>query len=402
MHVPRGARDVVRDPAASGDRALVLRTQARARARLRLPTRSRIEVVARSKPCHGIPRLRVVLDGKTAILRRAPTTRWTRLSSRRIVPAGRHAVSVSLADPLRARGCRRAVEIDAVRLVRAGAAVAPRPPAGPRRAQRPRRARRESGAPARTPRGSGSSPAPSTSRSTADMFDIDLFDNGRRRRVGAARERAPRRSATSAPAPTSDWRPDAGAFPADVLGNTVDGLAGRALARHPAPRRPRPDHGDAPRPLPREGLRRRRARQRRRLHQRHRLPAHRRRPARATTGSSPAPRTPAACRSGSRTTSTRLPRSQPRLRLGAQRGVLPVRRVRPPAAVRRRRQGRLQRRVRRSTRARSAPRRRRWGSCRCASRSRSTRPGRPAGSRPCGARACRGARHPAVAQATRI
>jgi Glycoside-hydrolase family GH114 len=222
MHVPRGARDVVRDPAASGDRALVLRTTARARARLRLTTRSRVEVVARSKACHGIPRLRVMLDGKTAILRRAATARFTRLSSRRIMPAGRHAVAISLADPLRARGCRRAVEIDAVRLVRVGAAVAPRPPAAP--------------AP-------GAAPAPSTGgiwrpgphttwqwqlttpvdlSVSAGMFDIDLFDNGAD--VVSALHASGRRAVCYLSAGTYEPnRPDSGTFPADVLGDTVAG-----------------------------------------------------------------------------------------------------------------------------------------------------------------------------------
>jgi hypothetical protein len=222
MHVARGARDVVRDPAASGDHALVLRTKARARARLRMTTPSRIEVVARAKRCHGTPRLRVMLDGKTAILRRAPTTRWTPLSSRRIVPAGRHAVAVSLADPMRARGCRRAVGSDAVRLVRAGAAVAPRPPAA--------------SAPGAAPAPSAAGiwrPGPHTTWQwqlttpvdlsvPADMFDIDLFDNGAD--VVSALHASGRRAVCYLSAGTYEPnRPDSGTFSADVLGGTVAG-----------------------------------------------------------------------------------------------------------------------------------------------------------------------------------
>src|SRR3954452_23151573 len=224
MHVPRGARHVVRDPAASGDRALLLLTRARARARLGLAAASRIQVVARAKRCHGTSKLRVLVDGRTAILRRALATRWTSMSSRRLVRAGRHAISVALVDPLRVRSCRRALVIDAVRLLPAGDQAATGPGAG--------------SAP-----GAGAAPTPGTpgiwrplphttwqSQLTtpvdlsvpADMYDIDLFDNSSD--VVAALHASGRRAICYLSAGTYEpGRPDSGAFPAAVLGNQVEG-----------------------------------------------------------------------------------------------------------------------------------------------------------------------------------
>jgi hypothetical protein len=228
MDVPRGARDVVRDPAASGHRALVLRSRARARARLGLATASRIQVVARARRCRGTPRLRVLVDGRTAILRRAPAARWTALSSRRLVPGGRHAISVSLADPLRGRGCRRALGIDAVRLVPATKQAATRPPGAP-----------APGAGAAPPPAAGAGaagiwrPGPRTTWQwqlttpvdlsvPADMYDIDLFDNGAD--VVAALHASGRRAVCYLSAGTYEpGRPDSGAFPAAVLGDQVQG-----------------------------------------------------------------------------------------------------------------------------------------------------------------------------------
>jgi len=227
MHVPRGARHVVRDPAASGDRALLLLTRARARARLGLAAASRIQVVARAKRCHGTPTLRVLVDGRTAILRRAPATRWTSMSSRRLMRAGRHAISVALVDPLRVRGCRRALVIDAVRLLPAGNQAATRPGAGsgPRAGAAP---------PASAPGTPGIwRPPPHTTWQwqlttpvdlsvPADMYDIDLFDNSAD--VVAALHASGRRAICYLSAGTYEpGRPDSGVFPAAVLGDQVAG-----------------------------------------------------------------------------------------------------------------------------------------------------------------------------------
>jgi hypothetical protein len=228
MHVSRGAGHVVRDPAASGRRALVLRSRARARARLALARASRIQVVARAKRCHGAPRLRVLVDGRTAILRRAPATRWATMSSRRMVRAGRHAISVALVDPLRARGCRRALGIDAIRLVPVTNQAATGPAAGS-----------APGAGAAPPAASAPGPPgiwrppPNTTWQwqlttpvdlsvPADMFDIDLFDNGAD--VVAALHASGRRAICYLSAGTYEpGRPDSGAFPAAVLGDPVEG-----------------------------------------------------------------------------------------------------------------------------------------------------------------------------------
>jgi len=223
MHVPRGARHVIRDATASGHRALLLRSRAQARARLRVAARTRIEVVARARQCHGTPRVRVAVDGRTVVLRRAPPGRWAALSSRRAMRPGWHAVAVSLADPLQARGCRRSVAIDAVRLVPVRRGAAPRPPAAP--------------GPARPPAATGAPgiwrPGPRTTWQwqlttpvdlsvAADMFDIDLFDNGAD--VVSALHAGGRRAVCYLSAGTYEpGRPDSGAFPATVLGDAVQG-----------------------------------------------------------------------------------------------------------------------------------------------------------------------------------
>jgi hypothetical protein len=222
MDVSRGARHVVRDAGASGQHALLLRTRVRASARLGLAATSRIQVVARANRCHGTPRLRVAVDGRTEMLRRAPSARWGVLSSRRTMPAGGHAVAVSLADPLRARGCRRAVGIDAVRLVPVAEGAARRPPV----ASRPG---------ATAPLGAPGiwRPAPHTTWQwqlttpvdlsvAAEMFDIDLFDNGAD--VVSALHASGRRAICYISAGTYEpGRPDTGTFPAAVLGDQVQG-----------------------------------------------------------------------------------------------------------------------------------------------------------------------------------
>jgi hypothetical protein len=223
MHLTRGEGHVVRDAAASGRRALLLRTRTRAHARLRLGARSRVELVARAEPCRGAPRLRVAVDGRTVLARRLPGARWAVMASRRTVGAGRHAVAVWLANPLRSRRCRRAVRLDAIRLVPAARRTASRPPT-----------------PA-TPTGSAPAapapgiwrPAPRTTWQwqlttpvdlsvSAEMFDIDLFDNGPE--VVAALHATGRRAVCYLSAGTFEpGRPDAAAFPAAVLGNPVSG-----------------------------------------------------------------------------------------------------------------------------------------------------------------------------------
>jgi hypothetical protein len=227
MDVARGARHVVRDAAASGDRALMLRSsRTRAQARLRLPGRSRVQVVARATRCRGAPRLRVAVDGRTAILRRAPA-RWATLSSRRIMRAGRHAVAVSLADPLRASGCRRAVGIDAVRLVPVTRGAAPRPPGAPGAGAAPPAAAAPTGAagiwrPGPRTTWQWQLTTPVDLSVAAEMFDIDLFDNGAD--VVAALHAGGRRAVCYLSAGTYEpGRPDSGAFPAAVLGDQVQG-----------------------------------------------------------------------------------------------------------------------------------------------------------------------------------
>jgi hypothetical protein len=219
MHVTGGARHVVRDAAASAGRALVLRAGVRAGARLSLRARSRVVVAARGVRCRRAPRVRVTVDGRTALLRQAPAATWGALTSRRVIRSGRHRVAVRLA---RSRGCRHGVRIDAVALVRA------RPAAEPPAASAP-----ATPAPAPAPAPAIWRPAPNTTWQwqlttpvdlsvPAQMYDIDLFNNGAE--VVSAVHASGRRAVCYLSAGTWEpGRPDSGAFPAAVLGSAVSG-----------------------------------------------------------------------------------------------------------------------------------------------------------------------------------
>ena len=278
------------------------------------------------QPLQGHPAAGGAVDGVKALAqeRERPALDGAR-GCRARSPAGRHKISLRLANPARHAAAGARCESIASRSSRS----APRGRAVPL-ARAPRR-------PSRPPAGIWR-PAPGTTwqwqlttpvDQSVDAADVRRRSLRQRRRPSSPRCTPPaasrlllqRRLATSTAGPTPAM------FPAAVLGSALDGWPDerwldirRLDVLGPIMER-RLDLCTA------QGLRRRRARQRRRLHQRQRLPADRRRPARTTTASWPARRTPAACRSGSRTTSTRSAQLG-RLRLGAQRAVLRVRRVR--------------------------------------------------------------------------
>src|SRR3954467_5019873 len=122
---PRSVR-VVKDRAAGGKRAVLLVGRGELRKRLSTPALARMAIRARGIPCRGRPRLRVRIDDFLAGTVRVRSRRWRVYLLRAPAKAGRHTIRISLANPRRARRCRRRLLVDSARLI---AAPAPKPPA---------------------------------------------------------------------------------------------------------------------------------------------------------------------------------------------------------------------------------------------------------------------------------
>jgi hypothetical protein len=220
MSVPKRAGKVVKDRRAAGRRALVLTGRGEATQALRLKRTSRLIVVARGTRCKGTPRMAVSVDGRKALERGVSGRRWAARRLPRALAAGRHEVAVRLANPRRGRGCRRTLRIDSLALVptRSDGAM-PSPNHQPNRQKAP------AGGIWRPPPGTTwqwQLTTPVDQSVEAEVYDIDLFNNPAS--VVASLQAKGRKVVCyfSAGSYEPD-RPDSGAFPADVLGSTLDG-----------------------------------------------------------------------------------------------------------------------------------------------------------------------------------
>ena len=211
MRVPGSAGRIVTLAGASARRALLLTGSRAARTRLAAPSPSALTIAVRARPCRGVPRIVASVGGRAVIRRPVASRRWTTLRSRSVVRAGAHRVRIRLANPRRARGCRRGLLLDRVSF---------RPPAaGPPTSSSPGAALWR--------------PAPGTSWQwqlsgaldtsvAAQMYDIDLFDNDAS--VVAALHAQGRRVVCYLSAGSHEpGRPDSGDFPAAVLGSALQG-----------------------------------------------------------------------------------------------------------------------------------------------------------------------------------
>jgi hypothetical protein len=200
MHVAKATGRAVRDASASGRHALLLVGGGSARARVRVRATARLTVVVRGASCSGAPRLTVAIDGGTVLARGVARRRWTNASVPADVAAGRHTITVRLANPHRARGCRRSLRID--QLVFAPVVGARRWVPGPRTTWQ------------------WQLTTPVDQSVDAQMFDIDLFDNAAS--VVAALHARGRHVVCYLDAGTLEpGRPDSGAFPASVVGKEL-------------------------------------------------------------------------------------------------------------------------------------------------------------------------------------
>jgi hypothetical protein len=198
MHVAHATGRVVRDASASGRRALLLTGRGWAHIRVSVGASSRLNVVARRSRCGGAPRLQASVDGTRVLSATVGGARWRARAARGTIAPGRHTLRVRLADPHRARSCRRTVRVDRLVLVPAAARWVP--------------------APTTTWQWQLTTPVDLTV--DAQMFDIDLFDNPAD--VVAQLHAQGRRAVCYLSAGTVEQgRPDTGDFPSEVQGKAL-------------------------------------------------------------------------------------------------------------------------------------------------------------------------------------
>ena len=214
MNVSVRTGHVVRDASASGKRALLLTGRGRARASLTVPAAAQLKIVVRGRRCAGAPRMAVAIDGARAAKRRVRSRHWTTFRSRPALAAATHRVALRLANPHRSRRCHRGVFVDA--LIAKGSQVQPVPQPQPQ-AKSPGR---WIPAPRTTWQWQLSTPVDVSV--PAQMFDIDLFDNSPEV-VAELHRRGARAVCYFSAGSIEGGRPDAGAFPADVIGQPLEG-----------------------------------------------------------------------------------------------------------------------------------------------------------------------------------
>lgn len=247
MTISRGGGTVAVERKRSAGRVLVLTGATGAKRRLDSNGGRKLGMVVRVAGCRGLPRL-VVSINKTVVLNtviRRPG--WHRIETpRAIKPGGKLILTVRLANQARGK-CRRAVRIDSYAFgPKLGAPSKPKPKPSPKP--------KPGHTPSPTP-GIGTPPtpaptappAPSPSTPTtawwrpaqgstwqwqlsgpldvnvpAQVFDIDLFDRSAAD-VATLKARGSRVICYLSAGTWEPGRPDSGAFPASVIGASMDG-----------------------------------------------------------------------------------------------------------------------------------------------------------------------------------
>jgi hypothetical protein len=130
-----GPVKVVQDRAAAGGRAVALTGQGVVRHRFTTTGRATAVVVrGRALPCMGRrARIALRLDGRAIGVRAVPSWRFTGVRVGASAPAGPHTAALRLANPGRARSCRRTAVLDSLRIVerRSPPPTPPRPAPAP-------------------------------------------------------------------------------------------------------------------------------------------------------------------------------------------------------------------------------------------------------------------------------
>ncbi len=245
--------------AAKKPQRLVVKGHASVERTLTVSTPSRVALRMKARTCKGAPKVQVKVGGAVVFRGRVANRRFTTRVSSKVVPAGRHGVTISLRNPYRRGDCQRQVVIDRISARPAGTkpsdgAPAPTPKPTPKPAPAP--APKPTPTPAPAPGGSTTTPAPAPApggsggtssgdrwkpglRTTwqwqltspvdrsvaAQMYDIDLYDNDASV-VSALHAQGRKVVCYFSAGSYENWRPDASSFPAAVLGNGLDGWPG--------------------------------------------------------------------------------------------------------------------------------------------------------------------------------
>ena len=132
MRFPKSAQ-VVNDAAASGRKALMLRSNGAATGKLS-GVAERVIVRAKGAPCAGAPRMIVRVDGRVVMSRVVGSRGWGVYAADASAGGGTHSLSVSYANDRSTRSCDRNLLLDTVRFESQGTptpyhpAPAPAPP----------------------------------------------------------------------------------------------------------------------------------------------------------------------------------------------------------------------------------------------------------------------------------
>ncbi|MBI5104063.1 MAG: glycoside hydrolase family 6 protein [Solirubrobacterales bacterium] len=133
LAIPAGTGAVVDDAAAGGGRAALLWSTTTATATVTTRAARRLVVRARGDQCDGAPRMRVTVDGRTALDVAMTSSTWTEHGTDRALADGPHAVAVTFVNDARAATCDRNLRVDRLTL----SSTAAQPLAGARLAVDP-------------------------------------------------------------------------------------------------------------------------------------------------------------------------------------------------------------------------------------------------------------------------
>jgi endo-alpha-1,4-polygalactosaminidase (GH114 family) len=199
MHGASGSATVARS---QGGRRLRLSGRDAASARLRATGRVRVAVRVAGQPCAGRPRMIVALDGARLFSRSIRSRSAITVSTRKTVAAGVHTLTVRLANPHRGRNCVRSLRVGRLALGAAGASPIWQP--------------------ARQTTWQWQLTGAIDQSVAAQMYDVDLQDSPASL-VASLHAKGRRVVCYLSAGSFEDWRPDAADFPAEALGETMDG-----------------------------------------------------------------------------------------------------------------------------------------------------------------------------------
>ncbi|MCW2976885.1 MAG: glycoside hydrolase [Actinomycetia bacterium] len=123
LSLPPSAGTVYRDSAASGGKALLIWSDAKATARVTTTATARsISVRARGDQCAGAPHMVVAVDGSVVLRADVASAGWATYAANAALAHGRHRVSVRFTNDYIGSGCDRNLRVDTIALSTTAAA----------------------------------------------------------------------------------------------------------------------------------------------------------------------------------------------------------------------------------------------------------------------------------------